>query len=223
MQRTGSVRVGEIIAIVCGVAALSAGSARGQTQCGWVPFVATQTVTVYNISGGKRVVENQRIGPYVRDACGSIYNRTVFVSGSAAGQTGPAVIQNRETGATYQINYAAKQATIVTQPAPGVTWSPPLPPTSAAFRANLSSNPYLGTKVVNGVECEGWQFLPSAGGMLTGEAWRAPSLNYADVLMTLIDKGKHAEFDFALENIQVGQAPDPRLFRVPAGFGIVNK
>lgn len=205
----------------CFLIGLGGVACQGQSGGGWVPFTATQEATVYSISGGQKKLENKRVGPFVRDVNGSIFNRMTYVSGPASGQAGAGVLQDRRTGITYEINYSARRATIVSQP-PSGGWTPPSPSTEASFRANRPADLYLGTKTINGIECEGWRYLPSP---LTGEAWYAPSLNYAPILIEYIDNHRSppAEADFSLENIQVGKVPDSSLFKVPAGFAVVTR
>lgn len=190
---------------------------------GWVPFVALKVQQEYNLAGGKRVLLpwSERTGIYARDANGSIYSRTMLVFGPHAGEASPAVVQDRKTGFTYKIDYTEHQAVIVSQPPSGPPGKPLLAPTDASFHLRLSPDLFVGNKVVNGVKCEGWRTAP--GSPMTGVVWHAPSLNYAGVLYKLVDSRMHVELDISLQDIQVGQAPDPRLFQVPAGFTVVGK
>ncbi len=226
MKWTTSTRWGlAAAALCCGliVIALAELAPQERSGGGWVPFVATRIATNYDLSGGQRKLVSERVGPYARDANGSIYYRAVVIFGSGYGGLGEApaaTLQDRTTGITYRIDYAAHEAIIGSRPPAGDAWIPPSPPTAKSWAAEHRASLYRGTKALDGIEIEGFRGRPSARG-LTGEFWNAPALNYAAVVSKIVDGARHAELDVALENIQVGVS-DPALFRVPAGFKILE-
>jgi hypothetical protein len=129
------------------------------------------------------------------------------------------VLQDSRAGVDYEIDYAARRALMRRRLPAGEAWTPPSPPTAESWAAHHLPELYLGKKVVNGIECEGWRNSGAVG----GEQWIAPSLNYSYVLITILQTGKHFEHDFSLQDIQVGEIPDPKLFKVPSNFTVVSQ
>jgi hypothetical protein len=128
---------------------------------GWVPFVASQTQKAYNLSptGEKQLIQ-EGTGVYMQRSDGSFYERRIPLYGSPAASADTAIIFDGKVGRTYSVNYSIKEARVVTEPKPGEV-IPVQPPTAESIRARYPSERFLGSRIISGIQCEGW-YLPGS-------------------------------------------------------------
>lgn len=221
-RRRKSLQFGTLATVVCGLVGIGITWA-GQANSGWTPFTSIQVVTAYDTSGGKRKLIGEHTGVYMRNQDGSVYNQFVTVLGPPGpGTIDPATLQDATTGITYRINYHSRTLTIVQRPAQGSPYHPLPPPTAQSFDAVRPHDLYLGAKIVNGVQLQGWKARQSADGILGGEVWVDPSLNYTPVITKIVNSRDHLEVDSSLQNIRVGLPKDVDVFKVPSNFSVLK-
>jgi len=184
----------------------------------WIPLVAKRTAKVYQESVGKKILISETTGNYLRNRAGSVYQRDLPVLGERRDSI--AHVQDLPAREVYEVNYESKTATVIGELG---SLRPLQPPTADEFRQQLRSAQSLGTKVISGVECEGYKIAPSETGRTEGEMWVAPSLNFLPVQHRIIDHANGAEILIVLEEIHAGVDPDPGLFSVPEGFTVQQR
>jgi hypothetical protein len=90
------------------------------------------------------------------------------------------------------------------------------------FELQRSPDKFLGKQVISGVECLGYAIRDSRHkGKYVSEVWYAPSLNY----LVVESKSRNLvgqKVVTRVEEIQVGEEPDPQYFRLPEGFKMIK-
>lgn len=184
----------------------------------WTPFVAKQTVRRYEItSTGKRCV-HEETGVRMQDGNGSTYTRTILVRGDPAEQTADAVLDDAPTGTTYRIDYSRREAHVMRRPPPGPY--KPKSPENGDFLKQYAGDQIMEKRTISGVECIRYG-APMAGSDELVDNCVAPVLNYFPVFIRM-PLGPGLEQEILLEDIRVGEVPDPQFFRIPEGFKVVD-
>jgi hypothetical protein len=184
----------------------------------WVPFVAQRISKVYEVTPNGKVLIAETSQVWLRDSKGSLYQRNTPVFGRGPGmESATATLFDGTTGTTYMINYPGKMVRTMK------TGHPAEPPTPASFHAYMPQNRFIGRRIIDGIECEGWRtkWADSAahpGGGNAGETWVAPSLDFVPLESVMNDNGM--EIDVRVTSIQTGTEPDASLMQIPAGFSV---
>ena len=190
----------------------------------WVPFVAQATAEQL-VPGPGSTYKIRSAGIYARNSTGSTYRRVVASDHSPLpliGATNVAYLFDRPSHFTYIIDFTRRSVTREIVDASKNTEYGPTPLLRTAFDQHHAADVFLGVHVISGVECEGYRILnPRKKGKYLGEAWYAPSLNFLIVKSEgqAPDGGQVTKL---LDDIHPSEEPDPKYFRLPEGFKIVN-
>lgn len=186
----------------------------------WAPFVAQRVSKVYRVTASGKVLVSERNQLWLRNSQGSLYQRNLLIkapglSDESASTT--AKLFDNTTGITYRIIYPTKSVLIMTNR------EPVMPTTSVSFHKQFSKDRFIGRKIIDGIECEGWRLTygiteahPTGGD--AGVEWVAPSLNFIPLVSVIIDNGY--ESVRRITKIQPGTEPASHFFKLPAGFSI---
>ena len=193
----------------------------------WIPFVA-KVVEQHQIQVGQRenVTVPRIVGVYARNSLGLTYR--LFSAASclplAASGADFATLYDPDKGVTYVIDFRHKTATRVALTVAGLWEVGPHPTSREVFEQKHTEDLPLGKQVISGVECEGYGIHDPKSKKkkkFTGEAWYAPALNFVAVKT----EGRTPDggtVSTVLEDVRVGEEPEPGLFRIPEGFKLVQ-
>lgn len=191
----------------------------------WVPFVSQRLVKVYKVSGNSKHLISEKSEVWLRNSQGSTYLRsTPMIGVKPSAQWEMATLVDATTDTTYVIDYRNKTVRVEKGHPP----TPRTPPTPDSFHSSMPKDRFIGRKTIDGIKCEGYRMLWAPGtarvdaGKPAGEAWVAPSLNFAALENTIQDRMAGQEIDIRVVSIQAGQEPDSALFKIPAGFRVLK-
>ena len=126
-----------------------------------------------------------------------------------------------QTGKSYTLFYRSK--TVLENPPLFPSHAGPVPPATAEIFYQARSTPrykHLGTKEIDGLGCVGYEITTDRG---ISEKWFAPELNFA-VIRNIIPFGPDSHVESSLTDIRrVGEEPDPKFFRIPEDFKMVER
>ena len=202
--------VGLWIPLMVGLTALQ--SPTEDTPPEWVPFVATGSARSFKLTSSGKELISEELALRMRDSHGSTYTRSVTISGNRHDHV---TLDDNRSGNVYSINYSRKEAVVIRSS------SEARRPRTAEEFANqwTHGEEYLGTKTIDGIECVGYMVSESVD--QSTPTWFAPSLNFAILQVTLHPR-PDVELVLSLEDIRVGEEPDPNLFRIPEDFIVVE-
>src|SRR5579875_3419046 len=169
------------------------------------PITAKMTSTTYEVGGnGQTSIISQESGTFARRADGSEVTRFLDPS---TGQPRTAAI--RANGQSIVIKYLSKRYTVGA--------SSPLAPDAVPF----IQKPGMESQTINGIYVVGISITDGKTGQVVGKAWFSP--DYKITVRTETERtsavtGKTIRMVQEMSDIQIGAAPDPNLFTVPAGF-----
>lgn len=191
----------------------------------WVPFSAQmiERTTVPVPGRDASIVEMK--GSYLRDSHGSSYQKLVVPSiytrsGSPlAPEYDLTTLQDRPNRSTYSIDYRHMVVHVRHDKEMHLAVDPR---TREQFDSSHVGQERLGTKIISGIECEGYRVPNKYSKKRLDEMWYAPSLNFMAVRATTYTQEGH-KIEMSLEDIRLGVEPDPSLFKLPEGFKVVGK
>lgn len=186
----------------------------------WVPFVAQRVSKVYRVTASGKVLVSETSQLWLRNSQGSVYRRKLRIKAPGLSDkpaSATAKLFDNTTGITYRIIYPTKSVLIMTKRGPAV------PTTSVSFHKQLTKDRFIGRKIIDGIECEGWRLTwgitnahPTGGD--AGVEWVAPSLNYIP-LESVINDDPY-ELVRRVTKIQPRTEPDSHFFQLPAAFSV---
>lgn len=202
--------IGLWIPLMVGLTALQSPTA--DTPPEWVPFVATWSARSFKLTSSGKELISEKLTVRMRDSNGSIYNRSITISGIRHDHV---TLDDNRSGNVYSINYSRKEAVVIRSS------SEARRPRTAEEFANqwTHGEEYLGTKTIDGIECVGYMVSESVD--RSTPTWFAPSLNFAILQVTLHPR-PDVELLLSLEDIRVGEEPDPNLFQIPEDFIVIE-